>query len=370
MRVGVTGQSGFIGYHLTNYLSLKKDEIELISFDKSFFSDTEKLRDFVLECDVVVHLAGMNRGSDEEIYDCNLRLASQLVRTFEECHATPYVIFASSAQEDRENSYGRSKKDATNLFIDWAVRNSAQFTSLIIPNVFGPFCKPFYNSVVATFCFQLTHNQEPKVEIDAVLRLIFINDLVEYIYNVVKNPSDKFKVYPPANAEVCVSEVLFKLNKFKDIYLKDHIIPVLSNYFDVCLFNTFRSYIDSDHFPVKSMLQSDERGDLAEVVKEKTGGQIFYSFTKPGKTRGNHYHRRKIERFFVAKGLASIKLRKIGSNQTVEYMLNGDTQPSYIDIPLYYAHKITNIGETDLLTVFWTNELFRKEDPDTYNEIV
>jgi UDP-2-acetamido-2,6-beta-L-arabino-hexul-4-ose reductase len=369
MKVGITGQSGFIGYHLTNYLSLKKDEIELISFGKSFFSDTKKLRNFLLECDIVVHLAGMNRGSDKEVYDCNLRLASQLVKAFEECHVKPYVIFASSIQEERENAYGRSKKDATDLFIDWAVRNDAKFTSLIIPNVFGPFCKPYYNSVVATFCYQLAHNQEPRIESDEVLRLIFVNDLVEYIYNVIKYPSNEFRVYPQTYTEIRVSEILSKLNEFKEIYLINHTIPVLISLFDVSLFNTFRSYIDTDHFPVKSVLQSDERGDLVEAVKEKTGGQVFYSFTKPGKTRGNHYHRRKIERFFVVKGVASIKLRKIGSSQIVEYRLNGE-KPSYVDIPVYYTHNITNIGETDLLTLFWTNELFKKEDPDTYYEAV
>jgi UDP-2-acetamido-2,6-beta-L-arabino-hexul-4-ose reductase len=369
MKVGITGQSGFIGYHLTNYLSLKKDEIKLVPFDKSFFSDTKRLQSFLLECDVVVHLAGMNRGSDKEVYDFNYHLTSQLVKTFEECHAKPQVIFASSTQEEKENSYGRSKKDATNLFIDWAVRNNAKFTSLLIPNVFGPFCKPHYNSVVATFCYQLTHNQEPRLEIDAVLKLIYVNDLVEYIYNIIKNPPSEFRVSPLSLIELRVSEILSKLNEFKEAYLKNNIMPVLRSLFEVCLFNTFRSYIDPDHFPMKSVLQSDERGTLVEVVKERTGGQIFYSFTKPGKTRGNHYHRRKIERFFVVKGFASIKLRRIGSNQIIEYKLNGD-QPSYVDIPVFFTHNIANVGETDLLTIFWANELFKKEDPDTYCEDV
>ncbi|MFZ7136943.1 MAG: NAD-dependent epimerase/dehydratase family protein [archaeon] len=369
MKVGITGQSGFIGYHLTNYLSLKNDEVDLIPFDNSYFSDTEKLRGFVLECDTVVHLAGMNRGPDSEVYDCNLRLASQLVKTLEECEAKPYVIFASSTQEERSNSYGRSKKDATNLFIDWAIRNNAKFSSLIIPNVFGPFGKPNYNSVVATFCYQLTHDLRPKIQIDAVLNLIFVNDLVEYIFNLLKKPSCEFRVYLQSCAEIRVSEILSKLNYFKESYLKNHIIPVLDELFDVHLFNTFRSYIDADHFPVLSALHSDERGKLAEVVKEKTGGQTFYSFTRPGKTRGNHYHRRKIERFFVVEGVASIKLRRIGSTQIISYKLTGD-QHSYVDIPLFYTHNITNIGETDLLTLFWTNELFNEEDADTYYEVV
>jgi UDP-2-acetamido-2,6-beta-L-arabino-hexul-4-ose reductase len=369
MKVGILGQTGFVGYHLKSYLQLKTDEIQLIPFDRSYFSDTKKLQNFVLECDVVVHLAGMNRGSDDQVYECNLGLASQIVKALEKCHAKPYVLFASSTQEEKETSYGRSKKGATNLFIDWAIKNGAKFTSLIIPNVFGPFCKPYYNSVVATFCYQLTHNLEPKIETDDVLRLISVNDLVEYFHSLIREPANGFRVYPQNYTEIGVSEILLKLKEFKKIYFDEHVVPALNSVFDVHLFNTFRSYISPDHFPVKSVPKSDERGNLVEAVKEKTGGQMFYSYTKPRKIRGNHYHRRKIERFFVVEGTASIKSRRIGSDQIIEYRLDGD-EPSYVDIPVFYTHNITNIGETDLLTLFWTNELFDEADPDTYYEVV
>jgi UDP-2-acetamido-2,6-beta-L-arabino-hexul-4-ose reductase len=369
MNVGITGQTGFIGYHLNNYLSLKKDEISLVPFEKSFFEDPSKLKIFLSKCDILVHLAGKNRGSEKDVYDSNVKFASLLVQALEECQKAPFVIFASSSQEERDNAYGRSKKEATILFIDWASKNNGKFVSLLIPNVFGPFCRPYYNSVIATFCHQLTHNEEPKIQNDAVLKLIYVSDLVEYIYEVMKTYPNKHRLTFQEFTEIRVSEILSKLEIFKEIYLKNGIIPFLNNCFDVALFNTFRSYIEPNHFPIKNQIQSDERGDLVEVVKEKTGGQIFYSFTKPGKTRGNHFHRRKIERFFVLKGVASLKLRKIGSNQIIEYLLNGN-EPSYVDIPIFYTHNISNIGETDLLTLFWTNELFNKEDSDTYFEIV
>jgi UDP-2-acetamido-2,6-beta-L-arabino-hexul-4-ose reductase len=369
MKIGVTGQSGFIGHHLIALLSLKKD-IQIIPFQKSFFDEEEKLGHFLSECDVVVHLAGKNRGSEDDIYQSNIELASKIIKSLEKFSAKPQLIFSSSIQENQQNAYGRSKKGATDLFIDWAKKNNALFSSLIIPNVFGPFCKPFYNSVIATFCYQLTHDQQPKIDVDKPLKLIYINDLVDYIYRIIEFCPKEFRLYPEASAEASVKDLLSKLQEYKEIYYDDNIIPSLNDHFHVCLFNTFRSYIEPTHFPIKATLQSDERGILSEIVKEQTGGQAFYSLTNPRKTRGNHYHRRKIERFFVIKGAASLKLRKIGSTQVTEYIINADENPAYVDIPLFFAHNITNIGVSELITLFWTNELFNKDDSDTYPQIV
>lgn len=367
MNIGITGQSGFIGYHLTNYLSQKN--FNVISINKEDFSSDQKLNNALKNCNIIIHLAGMNRGPDKEVSDCNLQLASQLINALEENNLTPVVIFASSTQEEMANSYGRSKKEATNLFIDWAIRNNANFSSLLLPNIFGPFCKPYYNSVIATFSYQLTHNQEPVIQIDRPLKLIYINDLVEKIHDVIEKPSKEYRVYLQADKEMRVSEILSLLKEFQKDYLKNHIFPSLNSSFEVNLFNTFRSYIEPDYFPIKGIIQSDERGNLVEAVKEKTGGQMFYSLTRPGKTRGNHYHRRKIERFFVIKGEALIKIRKIGSKEVFEYKLSGE-EPSFVDIPIHYAHNITNTGSEDLITLFWTNELFNTQDTDTFSEKV
>jgi len=369
MKIGVTGQSGFIGYHLTTLLSLKKD-IQMVPFHKSFFVEDEKLEHFLSECDIVVHLAGVNRGSEEAVYEGNIELASKIVKALEKSQAKPHLIFSSSSQEERENAYGRSKKGATDLFIGWAEKNDASFSSLIIPNVFGAFGRPFYNSVIATFCHQLTHGQQPKIGVDKPLKLIYVNDLVEYIYGIIQSCPKEFRLYPQATAEVSVKDLLSSLQQYKEVYYDNNIIPSLNDRFYVCLFNTFRSYIEPTHFPIKGIVQFDERGCLSEIVKEQTRGQAFYSFTKIGKTRGNHYHRRKIERFFVIKGIASLKLRKIGSTQVIEYIINGDENPAFVDIPLFYTHNITNIGSSELLTLFWTNELFNKDDSDTYPQIV
>lgn len=365
MNIGITGQAGFIGYHLTSYLQQKN--FYVIPINKEDFLSNQNLCKAIQNCNVIIHLAGMNRGPDTEVYDCNTRLASQLINALEESNLKPAIIFASSTQEEMGNLYGQSKKEVTNLFIDWATKNKTKFTSLLIPNVYGPFCKPFYNSVIATFCYQLTHNQEPVIKIDKSLNLIYINDLVEKIHEVIEKPSNEHRVNLRTDVEIRVSEILSLLKKFQDEYLENHVFPYLSKSFEFNLFNTFRSYIESDHFPIKSAIRTDERGTLVEAVKEKTGGQIFYSSTKPGKTRGNHFHRRKIERFFVIKGVALIKTRKIGSTKIFEYKLNGE-EPSFVDIPLHYTHNITNIGKEDLITIFWTNEIFNTQDTDTLPE--
>jgi UDP-2-acetamido-2,6-beta-L-arabino-hexul-4-ose reductase len=367
MKIGITGQSGFIGTHLTYYL--KQKNLTVLSINKPAFDDLKLLSETLKQCDVVVHLAGMNRGDTQEIYETNVKLAKVLVNAFEDYQLAPTVFFASSTQEGLDNPYGQSKKDAYNIFMDWAERQNANFTSLVLPNIYGPFCRPFYNSVVATFCYQLSHNQEPVIQVDKSLKLLYINDLVEKIYSIIKEVPREHKLVIKPDDELYVTEILSLLKQFKNSYLKENTFPDLNKPFNLKLFNTFRSYLDPDYFPVKVVIKADARGNLVEAVKAQTGGQIFYSTTKPGVTRGNHYHRRKIERFFILKGTASIKLRRIGSDKIFEYRVDG-ASPSFVDIPILFTHNITNVGSEELITFFWANELFNPQDSDTYPEAV
>ena len=173
----------------------------------------------------------------------------------------------------------------------------------------------------------------------------------------------------PPTEVINVSQLLAKLTQFKDLYYDKNVIPPLNNNFDVSLFNTFRCFIDSTHYPFFLETKEDDRGFLVEIIKEHVGGQNFYSVTKPGITRGNHFHTRKIERFCVVSGSASIKLRKIGTDDIVEYIVDGQ-KPCTIDMPIWHTHNITNIGNNELQTLFWTNEIFNPNDPDTYYEIL
>jgi UDP-2-acetamido-2,6-beta-L-arabino-hexul-4-ose reductase len=373
-KVGITGQSGFIGSHLFNSLNLKKDKIVTVPFRDSFFENDKKLQEFVCECDTIVHLAAMNRHGDPQvIYDTNINLVKQLIRALEETGKQIHVLFSSSTQEEHDNLYGRSKRDGRLLFEQWAKRNKARFTGFVIPNVFGPFGNPYYNSVVATFCHQLTHNEQPRIIVDADLQLIYVNELVDLFYkNIISKGEglDEIRYEVQYTSEKKVSELLVMLENYKKVYFNEHRFPLLNTNFELNLFNTFRSYIDPSAInPVIMKKNEDNRGVFVETVKTSLGGQFSFSTTFPGVTRGNHFHTRKIERFVVIKGKAIIELRRIGTSEKMQFELNGE-HPSFVDMPVWYTHNITNVGNDELITLFWINEFFDPEDPDTFFEIV
>jgi len=385
IKIGITGQSGFIGTHLFNTLGLHQDRFARIPFEDSFFQNPEKLREFVSSCDAIVHLAGVNRHNDPDyIYEMNIKLAEQLITACEQSSVTPHIIFSSSSQEERDNPYGKAKKKARIIFEHWAEQHNAAFTGLIIPNVFGPFGNPYYNSVVATFCHQLTHNEQPNIDIDGELKLIYVGELVKHIIDTISGHRvtqsvsstviNSVKHYEtieiPHSSTIKVSQLLEKLNHFKTQYFEKGIIPCLDDPFDRNLFNTFLCYIDHDaFFPFMLKKNSDNRGDFVELIKLHSGGQVSFSTTVPGITRGNHFHTRKAERFAVIKGKARIELRRIGTDKILSFELNGD-QPSFVDMPVWYTHNITNTGDDELYTMFWINEHFNSEDQDTFFENV
>jgi UDP-2-acetamido-2,6-beta-L-arabino-hexul-4-ose reductase len=371
IRVGITGQAGFIGTHLFNFLGLKKDEVSRIPFQDDFFADKDKLEAFVQQCDVIVHLAALNRHNDPQtIYDTNVGLVNKLTSACDSTGSRPHILFSSSTQEERDNIFGKSKREGRQLLGQWAERNGTFYTGMVIPNVFGPFGNPHYNSVVATFSHQLTHGEVPKIEVDAPLKLIYVGDLVRIIYYLIINKVSDIEFRVPPTDEVRVLEILTLLQSFRDQYFENGILPDLTDPFELNLFNTFVCYIDhSKYFPFKLKLNTDARGSFVETIRLHSGGQISYSTTKPGITRGNHFHTRKAERFAVIKGKAKIQLRKIGTDKVFNFELDGK-EPSYVDMPVWYTHNITNTGDEDLYTIFWINECFNPTDSDTFFEKV
>jgi len=390
IKIGITGQPGFVGTHLYNTLGLQPDKFIRVPFEDAFFSDENKLETFVKSCDAIVHLAAMNRHNDPEVlYQTNIGLVKQLIGACEATKSTPHILFSSSTQEERDNLYGKSKKEGRELFEKWAEKNRAQFTGLIIPNVYGPFGNPYYNSVVATFSHQLTHNETPKIDVDGEIKLIYVGEIVKFItdriqlHSVTQSPHDvsqsnsventvkhceTFQV--PHTSEIKVSALLQKLTSFKENYFDKGILPNLDNPFDRNLFNTFLCYIDHlSFFPFQLKLNTDNRGSFVETVKLHSGGQVSFSTTVPGITRGNHFHTRKAERFAVIKGKARIDIRRIGTDKVISFDLDGK-QPSFVDMPIWHSHNITNIGEEELYTIFWINEHFDVNDQDTYFEKV
>ena len=371
LRIGITGQSGFIGTHLLNTLSLCPDKYSIVPFTREYFSIKAKLNSFVSRCDIIVHLAALTRHNPPElIYQQNIALVDGLIQATEQTNSSPCIIFASSIQEESASIYGKSKRVGRELFEKWAIKNNASFTSLIIPNVFGPFGDVHFNSVIATFCHQLTHIETPKIDIDGEMKLIYVAELIKEIIELVnqvssQKPSVKM-ITVPHTSQIKVSELLKILTEFKTGYFEKGEIPAIDQLFQRNLFNTFLTYIDhTSFFPFLLKSHPDQRGNFTEIAKFNSGGQVCFSTTVPGKTRGNHFHTRKAERFIIIKGKAIVQLRRIGTSNVLNFEFSSD-QLAFIDIPIWFTHNITNIGDEDLYTIFRVNEFFDSSDPDIY----
>lgn len=376
INVGITGQDGFVGTHLYNQLKLLSKEFITIPFKDEYFRDQTVLNNWVNKCEVIVHLAAMNRHDDPNIiYQTNINLVKQIITAMQVTNSKAHLIFSSSTQEDINNLYGKSKKEGRELLSNFAKTNNSLFTGLVIPNVFGPFGKPFYNSFIATFCHLLTTDGKPQVKVDSHVKLIYVGSLCNFIINKIREGYDKSyksseQIYVPFDFEKKVTEILKSLESYRKIYLENGVIPRLKDSNDINLFNTYTSFINhKERYPVSLIKHTDSRGSFVETIKLNVGGQVSFSTTVPNITRGNHFHTRKIERFTVIKGKALIQLRKIGSDEILNFELDGDN-PSYVDMPIWYTHNIKNIGNNELYTIFWINEFYNESDPDTYFEEV
>ena len=370
-KIGITGQKGFIGQHLFNTLKLKTKDFQLIEFNKEYFNDVKNLDHFVSECDVIIHLASKNRYENYEIlYQTNVDLTNKLINSLKRVKSKAHVIFSSSTQEENESPYGKSKVEARANLTKWAEETQGKFTGLIIPNVFGPFGHPYYNSVIATFSHQLVNNEPCEVKVDSLVKLIYVGELVDQILEIIDCEIFKDYLEIGHTYEIKVSDLLRILQNYKENYFENGVISNLNNTFELNLFNTFRSYINvAKYFPKKYLKHTDNRGVFSELIRLNIGGQVSFSETMPRMTRGNHFHIRKIERFAVIKGKALIQLRKTGTTEKIDLYLSGD-EPAYVDMPIWYTHNMKNIGNEPLFTVFWINEFYKPEDSDTYFELV
>lgn len=374
LTVGITGPRGFIAGHLVRYLSAGAAnsalKVNISPCPRETFSDIASLFEFVEACDTIIHLAGTSRGIEREVYENNTSLVDKLIGALEATNCRPHVVFPSSPQRDRTNAYGRSKKYAEGKLREWAVRTGAPLTILVIPSVFGPGCRPYRNSVVATFCHQLAHDQQPVVIGDEELDLVWINDLIDAFGQIIS--ARRFGVHEAriaVTARLRTTQLLEKLQAIRDSYFAENVVPDLSDPFDISLYTTFFSSIDLDDHRRRPRLQNDARGQLFEVMRLAGGGQIFFSTIKPGVIRGNHFHSRKVERFCVVRGEAVIRIRQVGEERVREFRVSG-ASPEFISVPALCAHQIENVGNEDLLTMFWSNEIFQPGDPDTFSEKV
>lgn len=389
MRVGITGDTGFIGQHLKLRLINQYKDVEITPFSRSYFDDQSKLNEFVANCDVVVHLASVIRHPDERyLYEENMRLTDVMVKALKSSPIPVRLIFLSSIKEGDGSAYGSAKQDSVKRFQEWCAHSALGFTSgtkamvqlfeqgdartnhgftcIKAPNVFGPMATPHHNSVFATFSHEILCGIEPKIIHDNLMTLVFIDDLVDYLIAKLKNTSATEELDENKFNQITVAELKRKLQSFHKKFIEDGIVPGWSSLFDQRLFLSFISYIDPETYQPKIIdAISDESGSFSELIRSESSGQVSYSVIKPGATRGNHYHTRKFERFVVLQGQAEIKIRKVQeSNPSVIYIQN--SYPAYIDIPPYCAHSILNPGTTDLYMMYWINEFYDLNDPDTY----
>ena len=371
-RIGITGGEGFVGSHLRFFLHEHKNDYQTVLIGREDFVDHKKLLDKLSLCDIIVHLAGLNRGDDDEqVYNTNISLTKTVISGLDEVKKTPKIIFLSSTHNTRDTGYGKSKRESEALIYKWGEKNKTATTSIVSTNIFGEFCKPHYNSVVATFSYELANMKESKVDQSATVSIefIYVRDICSLIFDSFKSVSTQTTLNPKGR-NIKIVDLYYLIKSFRDEYFSG-IIPSFKDKFEISLFNTFRSYLYPQYFPVSLDLKTDNRGTFVEIAKERTGGQTSFSTTHPNQNiiRGNHYHTRKIERFCVISGEAVIKLRKLFSSEITEYKVSGE-KPVYVDMPVYYTHSIENTGSTELLTMFWINEIFDPSDPDTFMENV
>lgn len=366
MKVLVTGARGFISKNLCTVLENMED-IELLKY--SHDDDPDRLRNIAGDVGFVFHLAGVNRPKDEKEFDeGNLGFTETLLGILENAGNTPGFVFASTIQAKLDNPYGKSKKDAEDAVFSWAKRTGAKAVVYRLPNVFGKWCRPNYNSVVATWCHAVAHGKPLRIDDpEKELTLVYIDDVVQEFLNALKDvPAIDDEGYGTVERkyQVKLQYIADALLSFRDSR-QNLVLPDFSDDFTRALYGTYLSYLPEEEFSYKLGTRSDDRGWLAEFIKSPAIGQIFVSTTKPGITRGNHWHHTKTEKFLVVKGEATIKFRKIGDERVLEYRVSGD-RPEVVDIPTGYTHSITNTGTGELVTLFWANEILNPEKPDTY----
>lgn len=363
--VAITGAGGFLAWHLRCHLHAQGWASPLL-LDRRAWDDPEKRRDILENADAVVHLAGINRATPEEVEAGNVRIAQQLVDSLTRLGRVPDLIYTSSTHAEYDTPYGRGKRRAGEILGEWANRSGANFTTFVLPHVFGEQCRPFYNSVVATFCYQVAKGDAPRIDVNGQLELLHAQDVCGAITRTLTQPNSGLL---RLNGRAMTVAELLEVVRALDADYRRHIVPDLRDDFTLRLFNTYRGYLYPDYYPLTLKLNIDNRGSLFEAVKGHSGGQAFLSTTKPGVTRGEHYHFNKVERFLVISGDAVIRIRKLFSGEIREFRVSG-SEPCYIDMPTLHTHNITNTGSDTLLTMFWSNEIFDPTRPDTVREPV
>ena len=367
-KVLVTGSNGFVGKNLCVVLRCRED-IELYEYDLD--KKQAELNAALQQVDFVIHLAGVNRPKEPKEFEAgNAGSLKEICTKLQEVGREPKIILSSSIQAELDNPYGISKRRAEEALQRFAKDTGADCVVYRFKNLFGKWCRPYYNSVTATFCHNIANGlpiqiSDPYYEVD----LTYIDDVVEAFMHELESVSPGFRFARPLPSKrISLGELAEKIRSFREMRVSLN-LPDFKDVFERSLYGTYLSYLNNHEFEYSLDIKADQRGSLAEFLKSSSMGQIFVSRTRPGITRGDHYHHTKTEKFLVLQGEAVIRFRHIDSDQVLEYRVRGENY-RVVDIPPGYTHSIENVGQDVLVTLFWASEMFDPDRADTYFEKV
>jgi len=365
LKVLITGSKGFIGKNLISTLERAKG-VEILPYDID--TNPASLDIYTKECDFVFHLAGVNRPNEQfEFIEGNFGLTLTLLDALKKYNNICPVVISSSTQAVLDNLYGKSKKAGEDLLFAYAKETGAKVLIYRLPNVFGKWCRPNYNSAVATFCNNIA-NDLPITANDrsVVMNLVYIDDVIEELINALNGKENSVGDFckVPVVYTITLGEIVDLIYSFKRSR-EDCSIPDMSNEFTKKLYSTYLSYLPKNKFSYKLIMNVDNRGSFTEFIKTSDRGQVSVNISKPGIAKGNHWHHSKNEKFLVVSGRGVIRFRKVGSDEIIEYYVSGD-KLEVVDIPAGFTHNIENLSNTDMVTIMWANECFNPEKPDTY----
>lgn len=365
MNILVTGAKGFIGRNLVSELKNRGYDTIFECGRKTSNSDFEK---YCEKADFIFHLAGVNRPVDDsEFMEGNYEFTSYLLETLKKKNNKCPIVSSSSIQAILSNPYGESKKAGEDLLISYGKETGSEIMIYRLPNVFGKWCKPNYNSVIATFCYNVARNLPIEVKNpEHLMVLSYIDDVIdELISRLNKNEYFEDNYYEIATKySKKLGDVAELIISFKNSRL-EKIVPNMSDEFTKKLYSTYLSYLPTDEFKYELKMNIDSRGSFTEFLKTPDRGQVSINISKPGIVKGNHWHHTKNEKFLVVSGKGIIRFRKIDEEEIIEYYVSSEAL-EVVDIPVGYTHNIENTGNIDLVTIMWANELFDPEKPDTY----
>jgi UDP-2-acetamido-2,6-beta-L-arabino-hexul-4-ose reductase len=370
-KILVTGAKGFIGKNLIAELRNRKNA-EVFEYDIE--NSLEELDAFSWECELVIHLAGGNRPKvEKEFKEGNFDFTKTLLDLLKKHKNKAPIIFSSSIQAKLDNPYGKSKLAVETILMDYSLETGIPVSVYRLPNVFGKWCRPSYNSVVATFCHNIANGLPVQINDPfAILSLIYIDDVINEFIN---KSESIFSHHGPEHIEDVKPVLTITLGKLAEIIRsfrlsrEDRSIPDFSDYLTSRLYATYLSYLPISEFSFPLKMHIDNRGSFTEFIRTPDRGQVSVNILKPGIVKGNHWHHTKNEKFLVVSGTGVIRFRKVGTKEIIEYHVNGE-KLEVVDIVTGYTHNIENLGTTDLVTIMWACEPFNPEKPDTIFEEV